>query len=33
MHKTHIAGATQNVIENIAEINCGGTGAPRALGG
>jgi hypothetical protein len=30
---THIAGATQNTIENIAEIDFPGTGAPRALGG
>jgi hypothetical protein len=29
----HIAGATQNTIENIAEIDFPGTGAPRALGG
>jgi hypothetical protein len=32
-HTTHIAGATQNIIENIAEINSGGTDAPRAFGG
>ncbi|MDD2876262.1 MAG: hypothetical protein PHT60_03430 [Acidiphilium sp.] len=29
----HIAGATQNTIENIIEIDFSGTGAPRALGG
>jgi hypothetical protein len=29
----HIGGATQNTIENIAEIDFSGTGAPRALGG
>jgi hypothetical protein len=30
---THIAGATPNAIENIAEIDFSGTGAPRDLGG
>jgi hypothetical protein len=30
---THVAGATQNAIENIAEIDFPDTGAPRALGG
>jgi hypothetical protein len=29
----HIAGATQNTIENIAEIDFSGTAAPRAFGG
>jgi hypothetical protein len=28
----HVAAATQNAIENIAEIDFLGTGAPRALG-
>jgi hypothetical protein len=28
----HVAAATQNAIENIAEIDFPGTGAPRALG-
>jgi len=30
---THIGGATQSAIENIAEIDFPDTGAPRALGG
>jgi hypothetical protein len=30
---THVAGATQNAIENIAEIDFPGTGAPRAFSG
>jgi hypothetical protein len=30
---THVAGATQNTIENIAEIDFSGTPAPRAFGG
>jgi hypothetical protein len=30
---THIGGAIQNAIENIAEIDFPDTGAPRALGG
>jgi hypothetical protein len=29
----HIAGATQNTIENIAEIDFPGTGAPRRISG
>jgi hypothetical protein len=29
----HIAGATQNTIENISEIDFSGTAAPRAFGG
>jgi hypothetical protein len=33
LRTTHIAGATQNTIENIAEIDFSGTGAPRAFGG
>jgi hypothetical protein len=31
--KTHIAGATQNTIENIAEIDFSDTAAPRAFSG
>ncbi len=33
LRTAHVAGATQNTIENIAEIDFPGTGAPRALGG
>ena len=33
LRTTHVAGATQNTIENIVEIDFPGTGAPRALGG
>jgi hypothetical protein len=33
LRTTHVAGATQNAIENIAEINAGGTEAPCAFGG
>ena len=33
LRTTHVAGATQNAIENIAEIDFSDTGAPRAFGG
>jgi hypothetical protein len=33
LRTTHVAGATQNAIENIAEIDFSGTAAPRAFGG
>jgi hypothetical protein len=33
LRTTHVAGATQNTIENIAEIEFSGTGAPCPTGG